>query len=63
MPTSWPALSSVDQGCVIAELGPGGGEIRKDGRVIHAMYLFEAKAPSKSKEEWDVAKVKGTIPD
>jgi branched-chain amino acid transport system substrate-binding protein len=30
--------------------------------VIHAMYLFEAKAPSESKEEWDVAKVMATIP-
>ena len=40
----------------------GKSEIRDDGRVIHAMYLFEAKAPSESKEEWDVAKVKSTIP-
>jgi branched-chain amino acid transport system substrate-binding protein len=40
----------------------GKSEIRDDGRVIHAMYLFEAKAPSESKEEWDVAKVMGTIP-
>jgi branched-chain amino acid transport system substrate-binding protein len=40
----------------------GKSEIRDDGRVIHAMYLFEAKAPSESKEEWDVAKVRGTIP-
>jgi branched-chain amino acid transport system substrate-binding protein len=40
----------------------GKSEIREDGRVIHAMYLFEAKAPSESKEEWDVVKVKSTIP-
>jgi branched-chain amino acid transport system substrate-binding protein len=40
----------------------GKSEIRDDGRVIHAVYLLEAKAPSESKEEWDVAKVKATIP-
>jgi branched-chain amino acid transport system substrate-binding protein len=40
----------------------GRSEIREDGRVIHAMYLFEAKAPSESKEVWDVVKVKSTIP-
>jgi branched-chain amino acid transport system substrate-binding protein len=40
----------------------GESEIREDGRVIHAMYLFEAKAPSESREQWDVAKVKSTIP-
>jgi branched-chain amino acid transport system substrate-binding protein len=40
----------------------GKSEIRDDGRVIHAMYLFEAKTPSESKEEWDVVKVKSMIP-
>jgi branched-chain amino acid transport system substrate-binding protein len=40
----------------------GKSEIREDGRVVHAMYLFEAKAPSESREEWDVVKVKSTIP-
>ena len=39
----------------------GKSEIRDDGRVIHTVYLLEAKAPSESKEEWDVVKVKGTI--
>jgi branched-chain amino acid transport system substrate-binding protein len=40
----------------------GKSEIRDDGRVIHAMYLFEAKAPNESKEDWDLLKVRGTIP-
>jgi branched-chain amino acid transport system substrate-binding protein len=26
------------------------------------MYLFEAKAPPESKEEWDVLKLKSVIP-
>jgi branched-chain amino acid transport system substrate-binding protein len=40
----------------------GTSVIREDGRVIHNMYLFEAKAPAESKEEWDVLKLKSTIP-
>jgi len=40
----------------------GSSTIREDGRVIHPMYLFEAKAPAESKEEWDVLKLKATIP-
>ncbi len=35
----------------------GKGTIRPDGRKIHPMYLFEAKAPSESKGEWDLYKV------
>src|SRR3546814_3336367 len=27
--------------------------IRPDGRVIHAMYLYEVKTPAESKGEWD----------
>ena len=40
----------------------GQGTIRPDGRKIHPMYLFEAKAPSESKGEWDLYKVLETIP-
>ncbi|AYO81539.1 ABC transporter substrate-binding protein [Methylobacterium brachiatum] len=40
----------------------GTGTIRPDGRKIHPMYLFEAKAPSESKGEWDLYKVLETIP-
>ena len=40
----------------------GKGSIRPDGRKIHPMYLFEAKAPSESKGEWDLYKVLETIP-
>ena len=40
----------------------GQGTIRPDGRKIHPMYLFEAKAPSESKGEWDIYKVLETIP-
>ncbi|MBA9063563.1 MULTISPECIES: ABC transporter substrate-binding protein [Methylobacterium] len=40
----------------------GKGSIRPDGRKIHPMYLFEAKAPSESKGAWDLYKVLETIP-
>src|ERR1700722_682874 len=40
----------------------GPGRIREDGRALHPVYLFEAKKPSESKQEWDVAKVIATTP-
>jgi branched-chain amino acid transport system substrate-binding protein len=40
----------------------GKSTIRADGRVIHPMYLFEAKKPSESKEKWDLLKLLRTIP-
>ncbi len=40
----------------------GPGRIREDGRALHPVYLFEAKKPSESKGEWDVAKVLATTP-
>jgi branched-chain amino acid transport system substrate-binding protein len=36
--------------------------IRPDGRVIHPIHLFEAKAPEQSKEEWDLVQLKSTVP-
>ena len=40
----------------------GKSTIRDDGRVIHNMYLFEAKSPNQSKETWDLVQLKDTIP-
>ena len=40
----------------------GPGRIREDGRALHPVYLFEAKKPAESKQEWDVAKVIATTP-
>ena len=40
----------------------GFGRIRKDGRKIHPMYLFEVKKPSESKGPWDYYKLRGIIP-
>src|ERR1700761_950725 len=38
------------------------GKIRIDGRMVHDMYLFEAKKPSESKGEWDLYKLIATVP-
>lgn len=40
----------------------GKGRVREDGRVIHAMYLFEVKSPAASKGPWDYYTLKRTIP-
>jgi branched-chain amino acid transport system substrate-binding protein len=38
------------------------GRLRKDGRMVHDMYLCEAKMPAQSKSEWDLYNVLNTIP-
>ncbi|MDT3376471.1 ABC transporter substrate-binding protein [Labrys neptuniae] len=40
----------------------GKGEVRKDGRVTHDMYLFQVKKPDESKGPWDYYKLLATIP-
>ncbi len=40
----------------------GQGMIRKDGRKMHDMYLFEVKKPEESKGPWDFYNVRATIP-
>jgi branched-chain amino acid transport system substrate-binding protein len=40
----------------------GQGSIRQDGRKLHPMFLFQVKAPSESKEAWDIYKLVATIP-
>jgi branched-chain amino acid transport system substrate-binding protein len=40
----------------------GKGAVRKDGRVIHDMHLFEVKSPEQSKEPWDYYIPRRTVP-
>ena len=40
----------------------GKGYIRKDGRKMHKMYLFEVKKPEESKGPWDYYKLVREIP-
>ncbi|MGH1572793.1 ABC transporter substrate-binding protein [Methylobacterium sp. P31] len=39
----------------------GQGSVRKDGRAIHDMYLFEVKAPGESKGPYDLYKTVATV--
>lgn len=39
-----------------------GGKIRDDGRMVHEMYLAEAKAPDEVKSDWDLMKILRPIP-
>jgi branched-chain amino acid transport system substrate-binding protein len=39
-----------------------GGYIREDGRMVHDMYLVQAKTPAESKGEWDLYKILETLP-
>lgn len=62
--------SDADGAKVVAEMKKlptddslfGKGLIREDGRKIHDMYLFEAKKPDESKGDWDLYKLRVTIP-
>lgn len=38
------------------------GRLRADGKMSHGMYVMQAKAPSESTSEWDVAKLIAEIP-
>jgi branched-chain amino acid transport system substrate-binding protein len=40
----------------------GKGAVRRDGRVIHDMHLFEVKSPAQSKQAWDDYTLRRTIP-
>lgn len=40
----------------------GKGYVRKDGRFMHDLYLFQTKAPEESKEPWDYLELIATIP-
>jgi branched-chain amino acid transport system substrate-binding protein len=36
--------------------------VRKDGRVVRDLYLFQVKSPQESKGPWDYYKLLRTIP-
>lgn len=38
------------------------GKVRKNGLLVHDMFLHEVKKPAESKGEWDYLKVSATIP-
>ena len=38
------------------------GRIREDGRMVHDMYVYEVKKPSKSRYPWDYYKLRAVVP-
>lgn len=50
------------KGTEINDFFAKGGKIREDGRMVHDMYLAEAKTPAESKGEWDIMTIKRVIP-
>ena len=38
------------------------GHIRRDGRMVHDMYLVQVKSPAESTDLWDLVKIVKTIP-
>jgi branched-chain amino acid transport system substrate-binding protein len=38
------------------------GHIRRDGRMVHDMYLVQIKTPAESSGSWDLVKIIKTIP-
>ncbi|MBV8915815.1 MAG: ABC transporter substrate-binding protein [Acetobacteraceae bacterium] len=64
------AASTIDGARVVAEMETapvedplfGPTTIRKDGRAVHAMYLFQVKKPEQSKGRWDDYNLLATIP-
>jgi branched-chain amino acid transport system substrate-binding protein len=38
------------------------GHIRRDGRMVHDMYLVQVKSPAESRDAWDLVKIIKTIP-
>lgn len=56
------AVMTKMKGTEINDFFAKGGKIRADGRMVHDMYLAEAKKPSESKGEWDIIKIIRIIP-
>jgi branched-chain amino acid transport system substrate-binding protein len=56
------AVSAKMRELPISDMFTKKGQIRKDGRMVHDMYLWEVKTPAESKGPWDYLKLIKTIP-
>ncbi|MDO9360161.1 MAG: ABC transporter substrate-binding protein [Polaromonas sp.] len=57
-----PAVMAKMKSLKINDFFAKNGYIREDGRMVHDMYLVQAKSPADSKYPWDYYKVLATIP-
>ena len=60
--TDAAAVMKVMKETPINDMFAKNGKIREDGRMVHDMYLFEVKKPSKFKARWDDYKLLATVP-
>jgi branched-chain amino acid transport system substrate-binding protein len=57
-----PAVAAKMREMPVNDLMTKGGKIRRDGRVVRDMYLFQVKSPEESKYAFDYYKLLATIP-
>jgi branched-chain amino acid transport system substrate-binding protein len=57
-----PAVAAKMRELPVNDAFVHGGKVRVDGRMVHDMYLAQAKTPAESKGPWDLVKYIGTIP-
>ncbi|RZJ24514.1 MAG: ABC transporter substrate-binding protein, partial [Haliea sp.] len=57
-----PAVMARMKSLKINDFFARNGYIREDGRMVHDMYLVQAKSPAESRYPWDYYKILATIP-
>ena len=57
-----PAVAAKMREMPVNDLMTKGGKIRRDGRLVRDMYLFQVKSPEESKYAFDYYKLLATIP-
>jgi branched-chain amino acid transport system substrate-binding protein len=57
-----PAVAAKMREMPVNDLMTKGGKIRRDGRLVRDMYLFQVKSPEQSKYAFDYYKLLATIP-
>ena len=57
-----PAVADKMRALPVNDAFVHNGKVRIDGRMVHDMYLAQAKTPGESKGAWDLVKYIGTIP-
>ena len=50
------------RGMPVNDMFAKNGVLRKDGRMVHDMYLVQAKKPDESMNAWDLVKIVKSIP-
>ncbi len=56
------AVQAAMRAMPVDDMFASGGVVRADGRMVHDMYLMQAKTPTESAGEWDLLKLVRVIP-